>query len=116
MKAGTFSVKTIVVPLCAIGWLILWFAGGPPQGLAANDAQSVSKAIPDVLVHVDADMGHADEPVRVIIVDKARQRVRLYRHVNQWQTIAKWPCSTGKKTGPKEREGDQRRPLAFTLP
>ena len=73
------------------------------------------KAIPDVLVHVDADMGYTDEPVGVIIVDKARQQVRLYQHANQWRTIAKWPCSTGKKPGRKEREVNQKTPVGVYI-
>jgi len=77
----------------------------------AQDFQvSVSRAIPETLVYVDA--GIYDHPGMsfAVIVDKSRQQVNLYRHDGYWQMVAKWPCSTGKLPGPKEMEGDQRTP------
>ena len=97
--------------VCATWWMILWFAGGLQQVRAEERGQGVLKAIPNVLVYMDADMKDGLKPHRVVIVDKARQQIRLYCHADRWRNTAKWPCSTGKQSGPKEREGDQKTPV-----
>jgi len=103
--------KRTAAHIFSIAWLILWAAGGPAKARADDRGENISKAIPDVLVYVDTDMEYKAEPIRAIIVDKARQQVRLYSHAGQWRSTARWPCSTGKQLGPKEREGDQKTPV-----
>ena len=111
MRAAILSYKMIFVRLWTISWLLLVVVAVPQQALASEPAKGPSKAFPDVLVYADSDMGQGAHPSYVIIVDKARQQIRLYNGQDQWRTIGKWPCSTGKQTGPKAREGDQKTPV-----
>jgi len=82
-----------------------------PVAVWAQEADDVlSKAIPDVLVYTDAEIGGASDTTSAVIVNKARQRIVLYQYDGHWKNVAQWPCSTGKKEGPKKREGDQKTP------
>ena len=76
---------------------------------AAADLPAV-RAIPEVLVHIDQQGSNHPGLALALIVDKSRQQARLYHYDGYWQIVAKWPCSTGKLAGPKQREGDQRTP------
>lgn len=111
MKRVNLSITSITGSFWAMVWLIIWGAVEPQPVRAAEQAQGITKAISTIMVHVDSDLAYGAEPLRVIVVDKARQQIRVYSHENKWRTIAKWPCSTGKQSGPKEREGDQRTPV-----
>lgn len=67
-------------------------------------------SIPNVLVYTDPDINGYTDPPRAIIVDKEHQQISLYCFNGYWKNEKMWPCSTGKKAGPKNREGDQRTP------
>ncbi|MGD9369029.1 MAG: L,D-transpeptidase family protein [Desulfobacteraceae bacterium] len=96
--------------LGVLGCIFLLTAAADNQVLARNSRRYQAKAIPHALVYADPDLhGNRDTPYAVI-VDKARQKISLYNYRGYWRAVAKWPCSTGKKTGPKEREGDQKTP------
>ncbi len=72
-----------------------------------------ARAVPDALVYADATStaspGGSDQQM-VVIVDKHRQQVNLYGFQGCWRNLVRWPCSTGKISGPKMREGDQKTP------
>ncbi len=110
MKTTQSTLNMARVHLCVIG-VIVWLIATPPQALRAGErTDGAVIAIPDVLVHVDPDVGKDTLPLNVVIVDKARQQLRLYGYRDRWRTIAKWACSTGKQSGPKEMEGDRKTP------
>ena len=96
-----------VVLITALCWLILTPDGKPA---AAEREVSDIRAIPEALVYMDAAGDDHPEFNFALIVDKRRQQARLYRRDGYWRMMEKWPCSTGKLAGPKEREGDQRTP------
>ncbi len=50
------------------------------------------------------------EPVSVILIDKACQRLSLLRYDGTLQTVASYPCATGENQGPKSQAGDERTP------
>lgn len=62
--------------------------------------------IPSVLIHSDDEGGRNT----ILIVDKQRQTASLWTRDNQWQRVGQWPCSTGKRPGRKEIEGDLKTP------
>ncbi len=62
--------------------------------------------IPSVLIHSDDDNGRNT----ILIVDKQRQTAALWTRDSQWRRAGQWPCSTGKKSGRKEIEGDLKTP------
>ena len=62
--------------------------------------------IPSVLIHSD-DAGGRNS---ILIVDKQGQTASLWSWDNQWRTLGQWPCSTGKRPGRKEIEGDLKTP------
>ncbi len=83
----------------------------PCAGRAAGPLAGKPTAIPDVLVYADANSYDGAEIPYAVIVDKSRQQIRWYGKLNRWRTIAKWPCSTGKQSGPKSIEGDRKTPV-----
>ena len=46
----------------------------------------------------------------VLIVDKSYCRLLVYQFQNEWDLIKSYPCTTGKKSGDKLREGDLKTP------
>ena len=96
-----------IIQVAVLCWLILAPDG---TGMASEWNVSGSRAIPEALIYMDANAEDHPGFTFALLVDKSRQQVRLYRHEGYWQMMEKWPCSTGKLTGPKEREGDQRTP------
>ncbi len=80
-------------------------------GHAESGTQHASEWIPEVLIYTDSHTDHQDPtPPRVVIVDKSRQEIILFNHHEQWHAVRSWPCSTGKRQGPKQVEGDSKTP------
>lgn len=99
--------------LLPVGWIIMALAVGTGSAWASGRGNTPTKAIPDVLVYADPDFGSGSSAAYVVIVDKSRQQIKLVGRSDRWKTLAKWPCSTGKQQGPKEREGDQKTPVGI---
>ena len=86
-----------------------------PLAAIAGDAlekqSTPANRIPDVLVYADLgrdEAGHTD--VAAVVVDKSRQELMAFSYDGKWRFVHAWPCSTGKKRGAKQREGDQKTP------
>ena len=52
----------------------------------------------------------AKSPIHFILVEKDKQRLRLFKYEGKLKVVAEYPCSTGEKTGKKEFSGDRRTP------
>ena len=50
------------------------------------------------------------KPVHLILVEKASQKLFLYRYDGQYRLIKSYPCSTGEKHGKKREEKDEKTP------
>lgn len=97
-----------VLGLLACIFLLITATG---HNVWARDSRGYqARAIPHALVYADADLHENFDTPYAVIVDKARQQISLYNFSGYWRSVAKWPCSTGKQAGPKEREGDQKTP------
>lgn len=51
-----------------------------------------------------------DEPVHLILVEKALQKLHLYRYDGRYQLLKSYNCSTGEKSGKKRKENDEKTP------
>jgi hypothetical protein len=93
------------------GWLcfLAFFPAARPS-LAQDFSLPPLWAVPEALVYSDAGLYDHPGLSFAVIVDKSHQQVNLYRYDGYWRMIGKWPCSTGRLTGPKQIEGDQRTP------
>lgn len=49
-------------------------------------------------------------PHHVILVEKASQRLLLYRFDGDYHLVASYPCATGEKNGDKQARGDRKTP------
>jgi murein L,D-transpeptidase YafK len=49
-------------------------------------------------------------PIHIVVVDKAAQRLFLYRHYKHTTLVKSYPCATGENPGHKIVEGDHRTP------
>ena len=52
-------------------------------------------------------------PVDLILVEKALQKLSLYRYDGTYRLIKTYACATGEKSGPKRREKDERTPVGI---
>jgi len=50
------------------------------------------------------------EPVHLILVEKALQKLYLYRYDGRYQLVKSYTCSTGEKNGTKRQEKDEKTP------
>lgn len=50
------------------------------------------------------------EPIHLILVEKAIQKLHLYQYDGGYRLIKSYPCGTGKKNGKKEQENDDKTP------
>lgn len=96
-------------------WILRWivlvtFLATTLPACAQEEKQSATIRIPRSLVHVDSANKGEQAPLHAILVDKSRQRMVLYTYDSHWQENAKWPCSTGRQSGQKRREGDGKTP------
>lgn len=82
----------------------LLFLVGAGRSLAA-EASSTPPGTPLVYCY----QGRLSEP-RLVVVDKARQRVMVFRYLGEMQLEYEFPCSTGERLGKKEASGDERTP------
>ena len=49
-------------------------------------------------------------PIYLILVEKAFQKLHLYRYNGRYQLIKSYDCSTGEKPGKKQKENDEKTP------
>jgi murein L,D-transpeptidase YafK len=49
-------------------------------------------------------------PIHVVVVDKAAQKLHLFRHYKKTTLVRTYPCATGENSGHKVVEGDHRTP------
>jgi L,D-transpeptidase catalytic domain len=106
---GGHSQPKLLLKLVLVGWACCLSQLAAGSGRAEDIDLPGPKAIPEVLVYTDAAVD-APEPAAAVIVDKSRQRIKLYQYDGNWRMVGKWPCSTGRRIGPKAVEGDQRTP------
>lgn len=52
----------------------------------------------------------SDEPVHLILVEKALQKLHLYQYDGRYQLLKSYNCSTGEKSGKKRKENDEKTP------
>jgi len=50
------------------------------------------------------------KPIHLILVEKALQKLHLYRYDGRYQLIKSYNCSTGEQPGKKQKENDQKTP------
>ncbi len=50
------------------------------------------------------------DPIHLILVEKAVQKLFLYRYDGQYHLLKSYPCSTGEKHGKKQEENDEKTP------
>jgi len=50
------------------------------------------------------------DPIHLILVEKAMQKLHLYRFDGHYQHIKSYPCSTGEQPGKKQEEKDEKTP------
>jgi hypothetical protein len=50
------------------------------------------------------------EPIHLILVEKALQKLFLYRYEGRYQLVKSYDCSTGEKRGKKREEKDEKTP------
>ncbi len=50
------------------------------------------------------------EPIDLILVEKASQKLQLYRYNGRYQHIKSYSCATGEKQGKKRQEKDEKTP------
>ncbi len=51
-----------------------------------------------------------EDPVRLVLVEKDRQRLQVLEYNGEIKTIAEYPCATGENNGKKQVSGDSRTP------
>jgi murein L,D-transpeptidase YafK len=108
MRTKRLLLKKLVKWVLVGAWALAGLASG--AGVCAASDLPAFRAVPEVLVHMDAEADDHPGMSFALIVDKSRQQARLYHFDGYWQMVAKWACSTGKLAGPKQREGDRRTP------
>lgn len=52
----------------------------------------------------------SNEPVHLILVEKALQKLHLYRYDGGYHLLKSYNCSTGEKNGKKRKEDDEKTP------
>jgi hypothetical protein len=52
----------------------------------------------------------SEKPVHLILVEKAEQKLHLYRYDGSYQQLKSYNCSTGEKNGKKRLENDEKTP------
>ncbi len=57
--------------------------------------------------------GPGSEAVDLILVEKAIQKLHLYRYDGSYRLIKTYACATGESDGPKRREKDERTPVGI---
>jgi murein L,D-transpeptidase YafK len=92
------------------GLVVLTILATALPAYAQEERQSANIRIPRSLVYVDPVDKDEQAAMHAILVDKCRQRMVLYTYDSHWQEIAQWPCSTGRQSGQKRREGDGKTP------
>ena len=50
------------------------------------------------------------KPIYLILVEKAFQKLHLYRYNGRYQLIKSYDCSTGEQPGKKQKENDEKTP------
>ncbi len=50
---------------------------------------------------------------RLVVVDKSRQRLMVFRYMGEFELEYEYPAATGKNPGPKAAEGDERTPVGI---
>ncbi|MBI9087138.1 MAG: L,D-transpeptidase family protein [Desulfobacterales bacterium] len=53
------------------------------------------------------------DPVDLILVEKAIQKLHLYRYDGSYRLVKTYACATGENDGPKRREKDERTPVGI---
>ncbi len=74
------------------------------HAVGTQDTENLS--VPDVFVPFDTH----NAPVHVLVVEKASQQLFVYEYKDKPVELYRVKCSTGKKDGPKTREGDSKTP------
>jgi murein L,D-transpeptidase YafK len=72
----------------------------------------IEEWIPDVLISMESTFPAGERTIRrAIVVEKATQRLYLYRFdEGGYHLVFDFPCSTGKSFGTKQRSGDKKTP------
>lgn len=78
---------------------------------AAGDNQPCAPGlIPEILVYSEFARHEFRAGQHAVIVDKQTQQLYLFAYQGRWRLADRWPCSTGKRPGRKQREGDFKTP------
>lgn len=79
----------------------------PPKPVRSATPQDDPWAGP--ILYRSADSG----PMDLILVEKAAQKLHLYRYDGDYHRVKTYPCATGEKPGPKRQEKDERTPVGI---
>lgn len=114
---NTFKAVPVIAAarLLAGGIILLTVLIGMPAlrtacGDVANELECGDR-VPDVLLCAEfSGIGNKHMSRKAVIVDKSLQQLLVFQYKGRWCFLRSWPCSTGKKRGAKQREGDQKTP------
>ena len=94
-----------LILLCLLVPMWIWSVAGDARGEPWAQGW-----VPDVFVHSELDAQEIVDGQYAVVVEKSRQILHLLQFRESWHLLESWPCSTGKKPGPKRMEGDFRTP------
>ena len=80
------------------------------NAVASDNQPCVPGLVPDVLVYSEFTRNELQAGQYAIIVEKQTQQLYLFTYQGRWRLEDRWPCSTGKRPGRKQREGDYKTP------
>lgn len=105
----------LTVPLL----LLLILMPGRSPAADSGPSPSVGGSLPTAASQENADeallfcyQGQIGNP-RLVVVDKSRQRVMVFRYAGDMILEAEYPCATGENSGNKQESGDERTPVGI---
>jgi lipoprotein-anchoring transpeptidase ErfK/SrfK len=97
--------------------------GDSPHKLVASAAQTPDAVTPPPMPSASTDAVRAGQwdgpvlyrsqgspPLHLILVEKTRQTLRLFRFDGGYSLVKTYPCATGENEGKKRKENDERTP------
>ena len=84
---------------------------GPSPAVSGSLPQAASQDRPDEAL-LFCYQGRIVNP-RLVVVDKSRQRVMVFRYAGAMVLEAEYPCATGENAGNKKESGDERTPVGI---
>jgi hypothetical protein len=100
-------ISSHLMRYCLAIFVLLMASGG---ALAAEPGQAAQIPGPSILTYCYQGSIKAN---RLVVVDKFRQRVMVFKYMGELIQEFEFPCATGSKPGAKTKEGDERTPVGI---